>query len=194
MFMPLLVSRCVANCGYRRRVQKGASIADARESLYIRYFRLLRVLPEEDLQRPRRRVLVLTYEGDLKVAVEALKTHPAGREGTLGRAGARLAAEPPGHVRKVQERVVVGTYGLDSDSDSMMVTVRYTDARNDYVMEFKLLHARKNGSRQNCRLTWERYEFTSLRVPQESASFDLRREQHYSPYAFARVRALEHLL
>ncbi|CAK0889245.1 unnamed protein product [Prorocentrum cordatum] len=51
----------------------------------------------------------------------------------------------------------------------MMVTVRYTDARNDYVMEFKLLHARKNGSRQNCRLTWERYEFTSLRVPQERA-------------------------
>jgi len=94
-------------------------------------------------------------------------------------------------IRKIQERVIVATY--DFDHEAMIAAVRYTDARNEYLMELKLSHGKKNGSRQNCRLTWLRYEFTALSMPQDGGSFDVHREQHYAPYAFARVQSLEHL-
>mmetsp|Transcript_13906 Transcript_13906/g.43611 ORF Transcript_13906/g.43611 Transcript_13906/m.43611 type:complete len:470 (-) Transcript_13906:83-1492(-) len=180
----------IAPCGYRRRIQKGSSITDSRESMYIRYFRLLRVLPDEQVEDPQRRVLVLTYEGELNLAVEALKCHPVGRAATVGASQAQ--GEAPGPIRKLHDRTQVGTYTLDREK--MAVTVRYTDTRNEYTMEFCLSSTKRNGSRQNCRLTWVRYEFTSLTMPQDGGHFDLHREEHYSPYAFAHVRTLEHLL
>lgn len=183
----------IAQCGYRRRIQKGSSLTDTRESMYITYHRLLRALPEDEAgsDDPQQRVLVLTYEGDLTIAVEALKTHPAGRTATFGKSPKALA-EVPAAARKLHERALLGSYTLDRGQ--MLVTVRHSDARNKYAMEFALANGRKNGSRQNCRLTWLRYEFTSLTVPEDGGSYDLRRERHYAPYAFARVRALEHVL
>lgn len=181
----------IAACGYRRRVQKGASLTDTRESMLIRYHRLLRVLPEKSVEERRQQVLILTYEGELTMAVEALKSHPAGREVTFG-SNYKFTGEGASTIRKIHERVILGTYDLDREC--MVAAVRYTDERNEYLMEYKLSHAGKSGARQNCRLTWTRYEFNSSSVPQEGGRFDLHREQHYAPYAFAPVRSLEHLL
>lgn len=176
----------IAPCGYRRRVQKGANLNDSRETMLIRYFRLLRVLPKTCPADDHQQVLILTHDGELVHAVEALKTHPAAAAATFS-PGA--SAEAPGNVRKLYERVHLGTCQLDVGSAA--VSVRFADTRNDYVAELRLLSAGPN--RQNCRLSWVRYEFTSLKFPEDSGTINLQKEQHYAPYAFARVRSLEHV-
>jgi len=149
------------------------------------------VLPEEISENePRRRVLVLTYEGEIAAAVEALKTHPAGHAATFGSCAKGLG-DVSGAARKLHDRVILATYSFDKMEG--LASVHYTDERNQYWMQFRLQHGSKNGARQNCRLTWLRYEFASKTVPQDGHGYDLRKEQHFAPYAFARVKPLEHL-
>ena len=71
----------IATCGYPRRIAEGASVTDKRQSMMIRYYRLLRFLPPSETECQKlRKVLVLRFDGDVAVAVEALKTHPAGQD------------------------------------------------------------------------------------------------------------------
>eukprot|EP00927_Polykrikos_kofoidii_P036096 TRINITY_DN30512_c0_g1_i1.p1 TRINITY_DN30512_c0_g1~~TRINITY_DN30512_c0_g1_i1.p1 ORF type:complete len:498 (+),score=78.54 TRINITY_DN30512_c0_g1_i1:75-1568(+) len=181
----------VAPCGYRRRVPEGSSLSDKRGTLDIRYYRLLRALPEENPGEPRRRILLLTYEGELAPAVEALLSHPAGHLASYGAHAGSSPSDASSLVRKLHERVIVGTYSLDREN--MALSVRYSDARSHYLMEFKLMHVGKNQRRRNRRLVWIRYEFTSHNVPEDVGNFNLHREQQFAPYTFARVRSLEHL-
>jgi hypothetical protein len=161
--------------------------------MYIRYYRLIRVLPEAISGKPWSKTLTLTYEGELDVAVEALKEHPLGREDSM---------DGPSHMRKLWDQTIIGSYELqaiDGGGDTLsasdpVVTLRYEDTWNTYIMELKLLNGRRNGSRQNCRLVWISHAYNSKKVPNDSGLMNINREQHYEPYTFARVRALEHLL
>merc|ERR1712232_278143 len=138
------------------------------------------------------KVLVLTHEGELAAAVEALKMHPAAiGNAACSRSGATQCSSES-TIKRLQQKVAIGN-GI-FHHQSMLVTVDFADATNKYLAEFQLLHARKNGTRQNCGLKWLRFEYTSLKLPQDGGSFNLRRERHYAPYVFTRERPLEHLL
>eukprot|EP00929_Paragymnodinium_shiwhaense_P060368 TRINITY_DN30158_c1_g4_i3.p1 TRINITY_DN30158_c1_g4~~TRINITY_DN30158_c1_g4_i3.p1 ORF type:complete len:236 (-),score=28.61 TRINITY_DN30158_c1_g4_i3:304-1011(-) len=179
----------IARCGYKRRVALGESMTDTRQAMSITYYRLIRVLPELHPHDPANQVLVLTYEGEPTHAVDALKTHPAGRLATFGPYS--TSSEPSQQHSKIHERVRQGVYSFDLET--MTATIKFVDGKVENHVELQLSHLRRNGSRQNYRLTWQRYEFTSLRMPEDSGTYNLQKEAHFAPYNFARVRALEHL-
>lgn len=135
-------------------------MTDSRTIIPIVYYRLIRIVGSE--------VRMLTWEGDIRVAVEALKSEVGEGQPAADR------------------RIFVGSYNFDCGEK--LVHTRYQDAKYDYHITFEL-----SKTHSKAKLAWQNYIYRIKGDDTDQGSEIRLVKEHFGPLVFRRSRDLEYL-